>query len=73
MFHVDQGTVAVQPAGPAGKRRVFLTVTFQADDNSPRRFELVLSERSAHKLGQALASGAVGVMREVDLLSDTFE
>jgi hypothetical protein len=73
MFHVDQGSVAVQPAGPAGKRHVFLTVTFQADDNVCRRFELVLSEHSAHRLGEALASGAVGVMRELDLQSDTFE
>ena len=73
MFHVDRGTVAVQPAGPAGKRNVFLTVTFQADDNTSRQFELVLSERSAHKLGQALASGSVGVMRELELHSDNFE
>ena len=70
MFHVDRGTVAVQPAGPAGKRRVFLTVSFQADDNTCRQFELVLSEQSAHKLGEALASGSVGVMRELELHSD---
>jgi hypothetical protein len=73
MFHVDRGTVAVQPAGPAGKRCVFLTVTFPADDNTSRRFELVLSEQSAHKLGQALASGSIGVMRELELDSDNFE
>ena len=66
MFHlVDRVSVAVQPAGPAGKRHVFLTVTFQ--ESSARQVEFVLSERSANRLGEALMSGSHGVMREFDL------
>jgi hypothetical protein len=67
---VDHGTVTVQPAGTAGKRHVFLTVAFDAANDTTRHIELVLSERAAHKLGQALISGSLGVTQEFDLSSD---
>ena len=63
---MDRCTVTVQPAGPVGKRRVFLTVAFE-DDNQPRQIDLVLSECAANRLGQALISGSVGVGGELDL------
>jgi hypothetical protein len=67
MFHLlDRGTVTVQPAGPAGKRHVFLTVTLEADSTS-RQVEFVFSEHAAQRLGEALASGSIGIMREFDL------
>jgi hypothetical protein len=66
MFHpVDRISVTVQPAGPAGKRHVFLTVTFR--ESSARQVEFVLPERAANQLGEALMSGSHGVMREFDL------
>jgi len=49
-----------------GKRRVFLTLAFD-DDTNARQIELVLSERGASRLGQALISGSVGVGREFNL------
>ena len=67
MFHLlDRGTIEVQPAGPAGKRHVFLTISFGADA-SARQLELVLTERAAYQLSQALASGSVGVVQELNL------
>ena len=63
---MDQCTVTVQPAGPAGKRHVFLTLAFE-DDNNARKIELVFSERAANRLGQALISGSVGVGRDFNL------
>ena len=60
---MDHCTVTVQPAGPVGKRNVFLSLAFE-EDNSARQIELVLSERAANRLGQALISGSVGVGRE---------
>jgi hypothetical protein len=69
MFHVmDHGFVAVQPAGPAGKRHVFLTLTFH--ESSAQQVEFVLSERAANRLGAALMSGSLGIMREFDLAND---
>jgi hypothetical protein len=67
---LDHGTVLVQPAGPAGQRRVFLTISFSPDDDPERKLELVLSERVASRLGQALASGSVGLMQEFDFSVD---
>jgi hypothetical protein len=73
MFQLlDRGTVTVQPAGSAGKRHVFLTLAFEADEN-PRQVEFVLSEWAAHQLGRALTSGSVGIMREFDLSADGSE
>jgi hypothetical protein len=63
---MDQCTVTVQPAGPVGKRHVFLTLAFE-DDNNARKIELVLSERAASRLGQALISGSVGLRRDFNL------
>ena len=63
---MDPCTATVQPAGLVGKRHVFLTLAFEDDDNF-RHIELVLSERAANRLGQALISGSVGVGREVNL------
>jgi hypothetical protein len=63
---LDRGTVKIQPAGRAGKRHVFLTVTLEAAATS-RQVEFVFSERAAQRLGEALASGSVGIMREFDL------
>ena len=62
---MDHCKVTVQPAGPVGKRHVFLTLAFE--DNNVRQIELVLSERAASRLGQALISGSVGVGREFNL------
>ena len=64
---MDHATVTVQPAGPVGKRHVFLTLAFEEDVNNARQIELVLSERAANRLGQALISGSVGVGREFNL------
>jgi len=63
---MDQCTVTVQPAGPVGKRHVFLTLAFEDDDNA-RQIELVLSERTANRLGQALIFGSVGLGQEFNL------
>src|SRR5262245_36701883 len=41
---MDPCTITVQPAGPVGKRHVFVTLAFE-DDNDARQIELVLSER----------------------------
>ena len=62
--------VTVQPAGPAGKRHVFLTLDFDEGDTSSRQVELVLSERAANQLAEALVSGSFGVMRQFDLPAD---
>jgi hypothetical protein len=64
---MDHCTVTVQPAGPVGKRNVFLTLAFEEDDNRARQLELVLSERAANRLGQALISGSIGLGRELNL------
>jgi hypothetical protein len=63
---MDRGTVEVRPAGAAGKRHVFLTLAFEADSSS-RQVEFVFSERAAQRLGEALTSGSIGIMREFDL------
>jgi len=63
---MDPWSVSVQPAGPVGRRHVFLTLAFE-DDNNPRQIELVLSERAANRLGQALISGSFGFGRDFDL------
>ena len=49
-----------------GKRHVFLTLAFEDDDNA-RQIELVLSERTANRLGQALIFGSVGLGQEFNL------
>jgi hypothetical protein len=61
---MGRGSVSVQPAGSAGKRQVFLTLTLHEND---RQVEFVLSEHAAYRLGEALVSGAHGIMREFDL------
>ena len=63
----------LQPAGPAGKRRVFLTLSFDAEDGCAQLVEFVLSERAAHELGEALTSGSIGIMRKVELTPDSSE
>jgi len=60
---MDPCTITVQPAGPVGKRHVFVTLAFE-DDNNARQIELVLSERAANRLGQALISGSFGFGRD---------
>jgi hypothetical protein len=61
-------TVTVQPAGPSGMRHVFVTLAGSADDgDAAQEIELVLPECAACRLGEALISGSVGVMREFDL------
>jgi len=60
--------MTVRPAGPVGKRHVFLTLAFE-DDNNARQLELVLSERGANRLGQALICGSVGVGREFSMIN----
>jgi hypothetical protein len=45
---------------------VFLTLAFDADEMTSRQVEFVLSETAAHRLGEALTSGSVGVMRQFD-------
>jgi hypothetical protein len=62
---MGRGSVSVQPAGSAGKRQVFLTLTLHESD---RQVEFVLSEDAAHRLGEALVSGSYGVMREFNLV-----
>jgi hypothetical protein len=64
---LDHGKITVQPAGSAGKRHVFLTLAFDSEDITDRQVEFVFSERAAQRLGEALLSGSVGVMREFDL------
>ena len=59
----------VQPAGPAGQRHVFLTLSFHSDDITSRQIEFVFSERAAQRLGEALLSGSFGVVREFNLVS----
>ena len=66
---MDHCTVTVQPAGPIGKRHVFLTLAFE-NENNTRQIDLVLSEGAANRLGQALISGSVGVERDFNLASD---
>ena len=55
------------------KRHVFLTICFSPDDDPERKLELVLSERVASRLGQALASGSVGLMQEFNFSVDGCE
>jgi hypothetical protein len=64
---LDHGKVTVQPAGSAGKRHVFLTLSFHTDEITNRQIEFVFSARAAQQVGEALLSGSVGVMREFDL------
>jgi hypothetical protein len=56
-------TVTIQPAGPVGNRNVF--VSLSAGPGSV--VELVLLERLANQLGEALVSGSVGIMRDFDV------
>jgi hypothetical protein len=51
---------------------VFVTIEY-ADDSGFRQVDLVLSERAADRLAEALISGSVGVMRELDFSSDGFD
>ena len=60
-------TVTVQPAGSAGERRVFITVSGDADTNKEVQIELVVRERAANNLADVFISGSVGVMRELTL------
>jgi hypothetical protein len=60
----------VQPAGPAGNRHVFLTISLSSNGNTAQRVELVLPERAAYRLGQALAYSSVGLMQEFTLSVD---
>jgi hypothetical protein len=69
---LDRGTVTVQPAGPVGKRHVFLTLDFTVDTTS-RKIEFVFSEKVAHRLGQALEFGSVGLTQEFNLTVDGCE
>jgi hypothetical protein len=64
---LDYGKITVQPAGPAGKRHVFLTLSFHSGDTTIREVEFVFSKRAAQWVGEALLSGSVGVMREFNL------
>jgi hypothetical protein len=63
---LDGGKVTVQPAGSAGKRHVFLTLSF-SDDITDRQVEFVLTELAAQRFGEALLSGSAGVKRELEL------
>ena len=64
----DRCTVTVQPAGASGQRRVYVTLSGCAGNgNAPQSIELVLPECAASRLGEALISGSVGIMREFDL------
>jgi hypothetical protein len=67
---LDHGTIEVQPAGPVGKRHVFLTISF---GSTARQLELVLSERTAHRLGEALKAGSIGLPQEFHLSVDGHE
>jgi hypothetical protein len=65
---VDRCKVTVQPAGRAGERQVFLTLTLLVgDDNTMQQVDLVIPERAANQLGDALICGSVGILREFDL------
>jgi hypothetical protein len=59
--------ITVQPAGPAGERRVFLTLLSGAGEKSSQQMEFVISAQTAQDLGNALISGSLGVLREFDL------
>jgi len=48
-------------------RRVFVTISGKTEVNDNIQIELVLSEDAANSLGEALISGAVGVMRDIDV------
>jgi hypothetical protein len=72
-FHIGRrGKVTIQPAGSARKRHVFLSLVF-SEGEVTRQVELVLSQRTAKQLGNALMSGSLGVMQEFDLSSDIGE
>ena len=64
-------TVAVQPAGSAGERRVFLTMSGDGDTNKEIQIDFVISDQAAKDLGHALISGSVGITREVFLEGST--
>jgi hypothetical protein len=68
---LDHGTVTVQPAGPAGKRHVFLTLAFDTEETIGRNVEFVLSERAANRLAEGLISGSLGLMRQFNLSDDS--
>ena len=63
----DRCSITVQPAGSAGERRVFLTVSGDADTNREIQIDLVISEVAADTLGNALILGSVGIMRDLNL------
>jgi hypothetical protein len=53
---------------------VYLTLASSADGNKgAQQVELVLTESAAHRLGEALISASVGVMRDFDLSPDSSE
>jgi len=55
----------VQPAGPAGKRHIFLTLSnCVKDDGAVQQIELVFSESDAYRLGEVLISASVGIVRD---------
>jgi hypothetical protein len=65
---MDHCTVIVQPAGEAGERQVFLTLSSCADATEAiQQIELVIPERAANYIGDALVSGSIGIMRKFDL------
>ena len=51
---------------------MFLTLDFDTYDTS-RQVEFVLSEKAARQLGEALTSGAVGIMQQFTLSVDRCE
>jgi hypothetical protein len=63
----DRYTVTVQPAGSAGERQIFLTISGAADTNKQIKIELVISEHAANNLGDALISGSLGILRELEV------
>jgi hypothetical protein len=70
---LDRCKVTIQPAGPAGERQVYLSLTLfvGADDNTTmQQVDLVIPERAANQLGEALISGSAGIMREFDLSAE---
>jgi hypothetical protein len=64
---IDRCTVTVQPAGSAGQRHVFLTLSGDGEKRKEIHIDLVISERAANDLSDALLSGAKGIMRELKL------
>jgi hypothetical protein len=70
---VDHGTILVQPAGPVGKRHVFLTIAFSPGDDIAQQLESVFSERVDTRLGQALTSRSFGLTQEFNFSVDGCE